>query len=96
MKIIIEFDYKEFDEFWKQDKHKDRKMMDAFMEYLMILTIDNILSLKANRGFIMYATQEQADTWHDVLVDKLKEAHWHYKNNNYSLPYKFASSQVIL
>lgn len=35
-------------------------------------------------------------TWDTELIQRLNEAAWHYNNNKYSLPYKFATSQVIL
>jgi len=34
--------------------------------------------------------------WDDELTRNLAEAEWHYKNNKYDLPFKFATSQVIL
>ena len=35
-------------------------------------------------------------SWQDELTQKLMEAEWHYVNNKYDLPFKFATSQVIL
>lgn len=34
--------------------------------------------------------------WDDILGDKLMEAHWHYENNNYTLPYDFAVNRITL
>jgi hypothetical protein len=34
--------------------------------------------------------------WDNLLLEKIHEAAWHYKHRNYKLPYKFATSQVIL
>jgi len=51
---------------------------------------------KYNQVYCFEVSPVTLAVWQDVLVDKLIEANWHYKNNNYSLPYKFASSQVIL
>jgi hypothetical protein len=47
----------------------------------------------------VYCFQVSDDTmklWDELLEEKLKEAHWHYKNHNYKLPFKFATSNVIL
>jgi hypothetical protein len=47
----------------------------------------------------VYCFQVSDDTmklWDELLEEKLKEAYWHYKNHNYKLPFKFATSNVIL
>lgn len=51
---------------------------------------------KYNQVYCFEISSETLALWDKILVDKLIEAHWHYKNNNYSLPYKFAASKVIL
>lgn len=35
-------------------------------------------------------------SWDELLSNKLVEAYWHYKNNNYILPYDFAVNKLML
>lgn len=51
---------------------------------------------KYNQVYCFEVSKVTMAVWEDKLKDKLKEVHWHYKNNNYDLPYNFATSQVIL
>lgn len=51
---------------------------------------------KYNQVYCFEVSKVTQAVWDDNLKTKLKEAHWHYKNNNYTLPYNFATSQVIL
>lgn len=51
---------------------------------------------KYNQVYCFEVSPETLQIWDDQLGDKLVEAYWHYKNNNYTLPYNFATSQVIL
>lgn len=41
-------------------------------------------------------TPESMETWRVDLFDKLKEVEWHLRNESFSLPYKFATSAVLL
>ena len=51
---------------------------------------------KYNQVYCFEVSPTTLQIWDDELGDKLVEMYWHYKNNNYSLPYNFATSQVIL
>ena len=51
---------------------------------------------KYNQVYPFEVSTETMEKWDAILLERLKEAAWHYDNNKYSLPYKFAMSQVIL
>lgn len=51
---------------------------------------------KYNQVYCFEVSKVTQLVWDDNLKTKLEEINWHYKNNNYSLPYNFATSQVIL
>jgi hypothetical protein len=51
---------------------------------------------KYNQVYCFEVSPQTLKDWDDQLQSKLVEAYWHYKNNNYTLPYNFATSQVIL
>jgi hypothetical protein len=41
-------------------------------------------------------TEPTLNSWFTRLSSSLEEAHWHYGNKSYDLPYKFATGQVTL
>ena len=51
---------------------------------------------KYNQVYCFKVSDTTLEIWDFELSDRLVEMYWHYKNNNYSLPYNFATSQVIL
>jgi len=51
---------------------------------------------KYNQVYCFKVSDTTLEIWDFELSDRLNEMYWHYKNNNYSLPYNFATSQVIL
>jgi len=51
---------------------------------------------KYNQVYCFEVSKSTLSLWEDELKKKLLEADWHYKNKQYNLPYKFATSQVIL
>ena len=51
---------------------------------------------KYNQVYCFEVSKSTLSLWEDELKKKLQEADWHYKNRQYNLPYKFATSQVIL
>jgi hypothetical protein len=51
---------------------------------------------KYNQVYCFEVSKSTLSLWDDELKKKLLEADWHYKNKQYNLPYKFATSQVIL
>jgi len=51
---------------------------------------------KYNQVYCFEVSPTTLEIWDFELSDKLVEMYWHYKNNNYSLPYNFATSLVIL
>ena len=51
---------------------------------------------KYNQVYCFEVSPITLESWDYALSDKLVELYWHYKNNNYNLPYNFATSQVIL
>jgi hypothetical protein len=51
---------------------------------------------KYNQVYCFEVSPSTLESWDYTLSDKLVELYWHYKNNNYNLPYNFATSQVIL
>lgn len=51
---------------------------------------------KYNQVYCFEVSKSTLSLWDDELKKKLTEADWHYKNKQYNLPYKFATSQVIL
>jgi len=51
---------------------------------------------KYNQVYCFKVSDTTLEMWDFELSDRLVELYWHYKNNNYSLPYNFATSQVIL
>jgi hypothetical protein len=51
---------------------------------------------KYNQVYCFKVSNTTLKTWGLDLSDRLVEMYWHYKNNDYSLPYNFATSQVIL
>lgn len=51
---------------------------------------------KYNQVYPFEVSPETMEAWDAILIKRLEEAAWHYNNNRYSLPYKFATSQVIL
>ena len=51
---------------------------------------------KYNQVYCFEVSKSTLSLWEDELKKKLLEADWHYKNKQYNLPHKFATSQVIL
>jgi hypothetical protein len=51
---------------------------------------------KYSQVYCFEVSKSTLSLWDDELKKKLLEADWHYKNKQYNLPYKFATSQVIL
>lgn len=51
---------------------------------------------KYNQVYCFKVSDTTLEIWDFELSDRLIEMYWHYRNNNYSLPYNFATSQVIL
>ena len=51
---------------------------------------------KYNQVYCFKVSNLTLEMWDFELSDRLIEMYWHYRNNNYSLPYNFATSQVIL
>jgi len=51
---------------------------------------------KYNQVYAFEVSTTSLATWDEELQRKLIEADWHYKNNNYNLPYSFATGLVML
>lgn len=51
---------------------------------------------KYQQVYCFKVSDETMHAWDNLLLEKMNEAAWHYKHRNYKLPYKFATSQVIL
>jgi|GEM_PF-1382933 len=51
---------------------------------------------KYNQVYAFEVSTTSLATWDEELQKKLIEADWHYKNNNYNLPYSFATGLVML
>jgi hypothetical protein len=61
-----------------------------------IVVFNFIVIDKYNQVYCFKVSDTTLEMWDFELSDRLVELYWHYKNNNYSLPYNFATSQVIL
>jgi hypothetical protein len=51
---------------------------------------------KYNQVYAFEVSTTSLAAWDEELQKKLIEADWHYKNNNYNLPYSFATGLVML
>lgn len=72
--------------------HYKKDLIDSgykvVFNFIVIDKYQQVYCFKVSDG-TMYA-------WDNLLLEKMHEAVWHYKHRNYKLPYKFATSQVIL
>ncbi len=72
--------------------HYKKDLIDSgykvVFNFIVIDKYQQVYCFKVSDG-TMYA-------WDNLLLEKIHEAAWHYKHRNYKLPYKFATSQVIL
>ena len=71
--------------------HYKSILKDDWVLHFNFIVID-----KYNQVYCFEVSKSTLSLWDDELKKKLLEADWHYKNKQYNLPYKFATSQVIL
>ncbi len=51
---------------------------------------------KYDQVYCFEVTPDSMELWQQELSERLGEVEWHLQNNSYSLPYKFATSAVLL
>lgn len=98
-KTISEFpDTVQFYNYWMQAAVYMRAM-----RYLMSnrhpgynLVFSFIVVDKYNQVYVFEVSDDTMTNWEIDLQEKLKEAKYHYEKRDYSLPYKFLKSKVIL
>ena len=71
--------------------HYKSILKDDWVLHFNFIVID-----KYNQVYCFEVSKSTLSLWDDELKKKLLEADWHYKNKQYNLPYKFATSLVIL
>lgn len=99
-KTISEFpETVEFYNYWMQAAIYNRLVYSTWQNLLTpgwkIIT-NFIVIDKYNQVYCFEVSQATMITWQEKLESTLREFNWHYLNKNYSLPYKFLTSQVIL
>lgn len=89
----------EYYNYWAQAAMYDILVRDNFKDLLTEeweVIIHFIVVDKYNQVYHFEVSKTTIKEWRDRLAQKLDEFKWHYTQKKYELPYRFATSQVIL
>ena len=69
-------------------------LKDEYKEYTLVFSF--VVVDKYNQVYVFEVSEETMTNWEIDLQEKLHEAKHHYESRDYSLPYKFLKSKVML